>query len=65
MYFNLGDVINTVLTIYMMAGNQPLPQSDEVLMCNTETTLDEVKIVTSDISKLSNPQKLLRSAAFE
>ena len=26
----------------MMGDGQPLPQSDEVLVCNTDTTLDEV-----------------------
>ena len=41
-HFILGDVINTVLSIYMMGEGQPLPQSDEVLVCNTDTTLDEV-----------------------
>ena len=25
----------------MMGEGQPLPQSDEVLVCNTDTTLDE------------------------
>ena len=25
-----------------MGEGQPLPQSDEVLVCNTDTTLDEV-----------------------
>ena len=26
-----------------MGEGQPLPQSDEVLVCNTDTTLDEVR----------------------
>ncbi|KAL3881507.1 hypothetical protein ACJMK2_027939 [Sinanodonta woodiana] len=37
-----ADVLPTVLSIYMMDHNQPLPYADEVLMCTRQTTLDQV-----------------------
>ncbi|XP_060597648.1 E3 ubiquitin-protein ligase rnf213-alpha-like, partial [Ruditapes philippinarum] len=39
-----GDVLMTTLSIYMMDKDQPLPQSDEILMCTPNTTKDEVDI---------------------
>ncbi|KAL3881512.1 hypothetical protein ACJMK2_027944 [Sinanodonta woodiana] len=39
-----ADVLSTVLSIYMMDANQPLPQADEVLMCTPQTTLDELYV---------------------
>ncbi|KAL3881511.1 hypothetical protein ACJMK2_027943, partial [Sinanodonta woodiana] len=39
-----ADVLSTVLSIYMMDANQPLPQADEVLMCTPQTTLDELDV---------------------
>ncbi|XP_061169274.1 E3 ubiquitin-protein ligase rnf213-alpha-like [Saccostrea echinata] len=38
------EILNTVLTIYSYDPDQPLPQSDEILMCTPHTTLDEVEI---------------------
>ncbi|XP_061169263.1 E3 ubiquitin-protein ligase RNF213-like isoform X1 [Saccostrea echinata] len=38
------EILNTVLTIYSHDPDQPLPQSDEILMCTPHTTLDEVEI---------------------
>nr|XP_022293483.1 E3 ubiquitin-protein ligase rnf213-alpha-like isoform X1 [Crassostrea virginica] len=38
------EILNTVLTIYSHDPEQPLPQSDEILMCTPHTTLDEVEI---------------------
>ncbi|KAL3881508.1 hypothetical protein ACJMK2_027940, partial [Sinanodonta woodiana] len=37
-----ADVLSTVLSIYMMDQNQPLPYADEVLMCTRQTTLDQL-----------------------
>ena len=43
-YLNFADeILNTVLTIYSHDPEQPLPQSDEILMCTPHTTLDEVQ----------------------
>ncbi|XP_021363650.1 E3 ubiquitin-protein ligase rnf213-alpha-like, partial [Mizuhopecten yessoensis] len=39
-----NDILNTVLTIYMNDGQQPLPQPDEVLICSSHTTLDQLDI---------------------
>ncbi|XP_053390338.1 E3 ubiquitin-protein ligase rnf213-alpha-like, partial [Mercenaria mercenaria] len=39
-----GDVLLTTLSVYMMDKDQPLPQSDEILMCTSQTTKDEVDI---------------------
>ncbi|XP_053396012.1 E3 ubiquitin-protein ligase rnf213-alpha-like [Mercenaria mercenaria] len=38
------DVLPTTLSIYMTEKEQPLPQSDEILMCTPATTKDEVDI---------------------
>ncbi|XP_060561077.1 E3 ubiquitin-protein ligase RNF213-like, partial [Ruditapes philippinarum] len=39
-----GDVLMTTLSIYMMDRDQPLPMSDEILLCTPNTTKDEVDI---------------------
>ncbi|KAK3585576.1 hypothetical protein CHS0354_036763 [Potamilus streckersoni] len=39
-----ADVLSTVLSLYMMDPNQPLPQADEVLMCTSQTTLDQLDV---------------------
>ncbi|XP_053396009.1 E3 ubiquitin-protein ligase rnf213-alpha-like [Mercenaria mercenaria] len=39
-----GDVLMTSLSVYMMDKDQPLPQSDEILICTANTTKDEVDI---------------------
>ncbi|KAL4233165.1 hypothetical protein ACF0H5_007850 [Mactra antiquata] len=39
-----ADVLMTTLSLYIYDQNQPLPQSDEVLMCTPNTTNDEVDI---------------------
>ncbi|XP_053396011.1 E3 ubiquitin-protein ligase rnf213-alpha-like [Mercenaria mercenaria] len=38
------DVLVTALSVYMMDKGQPLPQSDEILMCTSRTTVQEVDI---------------------
>ena len=37
-----AEVLNITLSLYIADRNQPLPQSDEVLMCTSNTTKDEV-----------------------
>ena len=46
-FFNCcqGDVLMTTVSVYMMDRDQPLPQSDEILMCTSNTTKDEVRKV--------------------
>ena len=38
----IGEIYNTVLTVYSHEDDRPLPQSDEVLLCTPHTTLDMV-----------------------
>ncbi|XP_052808691.1 E3 ubiquitin-protein ligase rnf213-alpha-like isoform X2 [Mya arenaria] len=38
------EVLSVALSIYMYDPDQPLPQSDEVLVCTADTTADEVSI---------------------
>ncbi|XP_052808702.1 E3 ubiquitin-protein ligase rnf213-alpha-like isoform X1 [Mya arenaria] len=38
------EVLSVALSIYMYDPDQPLPQSDEVLVCTSDTTADEVCI---------------------
>ncbi|XP_052808680.1 E3 ubiquitin-protein ligase rnf213-alpha-like isoform X1 [Mya arenaria] len=38
------EVLSVALSIYMYDPDQPLPQSDEVLVCTSDTTADEVSI---------------------
>ena len=42
----LGDVLRTVLTVYMENEDLPLPTLEEVLVCNQDTTTEEVNIPT-------------------
>lgn len=37
-----GDVLATVLALYMHDKDQPLPSQEEVLICTPETTTEEV-----------------------
>ncbi|XP_052242497.1 E3 ubiquitin-protein ligase RNF213-like [Dreissena polymorpha] len=39
-----GEILKVTLSIYMHDRNQPLPLSDEVLVCHTDTTIDEIEI---------------------
>ena len=38
----IGDVLKTVLSIYMRGSNLPLPSSAEVCICTSTTTAEEV-----------------------
>ena len=38
----VGDVLATVLALYMHDKQQPLPSHEEVLICTPETTTEEV-----------------------
>ena len=38
----LGDVLATVLALYMHDKQQPLPSHEEVLICTSETSAEEV-----------------------
>ena len=40
--FVTGDVLGTVLSLYMHDGSRNLPTSEEVLICQTDTTAEEV-----------------------
>jgi hypothetical protein len=46
---SLGDVLRTVLTLYVENEDLPLPTLDEVLICNQATTAEEVNILTAYI----------------
>ena len=37
-----GDVLATVLALYMHDKDQPLPSQEEMLICTPETTTEEV-----------------------
>lgn len=39
----VGDVFNTVLSIYHADAKQTLPKPDEVLLCTEDTSICEVK----------------------
>ena len=43
--FYLGDVLRTVLTLYMENEDLPLPTLEEVLICNQDTTVEEVNML--------------------
>ena len=43
----------------MMGEGQPLPQSDEVLVCNTDTTLDEASYHLDFISQVQMNENIL------
>ena len=38
----LGDVLKTVLTLFMEDTALPLPTFEEVLICNSSTSVEEV-----------------------
>ncbi|XP_071137099.1 E3 ubiquitin-protein ligase rnf213-alpha-like [Mytilus edulis] len=38
------DIYNTVISVYSHEDDRPLPQSDEVLLCTPQTTLDMLEI---------------------
>ncbi|XP_057214799.1 E3 ubiquitin-protein ligase rnf213-beta-like isoform X2 [Triplophysa rosa] len=40
----IADVISTTLSFYTESPEQPLPTTDEILMCQEETTTEEVEI---------------------
>ena len=42
----LGDVLRTVLTLYVENEDLPLPTLEEVLICNQATTAEEVNTLT-------------------
>lgn len=37
-----GDVLRTVLALYIVDYDHPLPTHEEVLVCNPKTTAEEV-----------------------
>ena len=41
----VGDVLATVLALYMHEKHQPLPSHEEVLVCTSETTAEEVSVL--------------------
>lgn len=41
-HIRLGDVLATVLALYMHDKQHPLPSHEEVLICTPETTTEEV-----------------------
>ncbi|XP_073722611.1 E3 ubiquitin-protein ligase rnf213-beta [Misgurnus anguillicaudatus] len=41
----IEDVISTTLSIYTESPEQPLPTTDEILMCQEDTTKEEVEII--------------------
>ena len=43
-YALLGDVLKTVLSLYMKDPNLPLPSSAEVCICTSTTTAEEVTL---------------------
>ena len=44
-YLVLDDIFGTVLSLYMHDKTQSLPSSEEVLICTSDTTAEEVGIV--------------------
>jgi hypothetical protein len=44
-----GDILRTVLTLYVENEDFPLPTLDEVLICNQATTAEEVNTLTAYI----------------
>ena len=41
-YFVLGEVFGCVLSIFMGTEDQPLPTDEEVIVCDENTTAEEV-----------------------
>ncbi|PFX17552.1 E3 ubiquitin-protein ligase RNF213, partial [Stylophora pistillata] len=40
-----GEILATVLTLYMHDKQQPLPSHEEVLLCSPETTTEEIELL--------------------
>ncbi|KAM6964707.1 E3 ubiquitin-protein ligase rnf213-beta [Tautogolabrus adspersus] len=53
-----AEVFTTVLSFYMESPEQPLPSSDEVLVCKEETTEEEVEIFLRRALGQDNLQKI-------
>ena len=52
-YFFVVDVLRTVLTLYVENEDLPLPTLEEVLICNQDTTAEEVnKLIMDTIYKM-------------
>ena len=63
----LGDVLATVLALYMHDKDQPLPNQEEVLICTPETTTEEVTWIatlTVSCSKMTQDQLVLFDVYF-
>lgn len=43
-FLTTGDIFGTVLSLYMHDTSQSLPTSEEVLICTSDTTAEEVSI---------------------
>jgi hypothetical protein len=41
---SIGDILRTVLALYMDDENLPLPTLEEILFCNSNTTAEEVSL---------------------
>lgn len=48
----VGDILATVLALYMNDKQQPLPSHEEVLICTRETTAEEVSVCPSSSNGL-------------
>ena len=48
----VGDILATVLALYMHDKQQPLPSHEEVLICTRETTAEEVSVCPSSSNAL-------------
>ena len=44
-YLVLDDIFGTVLSLYMHDNTRSLPSSEEVVICTSDTTAEEVGIV--------------------
>ena len=47
------DIFGTVLSLYMHDSSQSLPTSEEVLICTSDTTAEEVGIEKTDVCALN------------
>ena len=57
MFCVLGELLATVLSLYMydQGVTMPLPTFQEVLMCNSDTTMEEVSLYSSQFLLTSQP----------
>ena len=53
-YLVLDDIFGTVLSLYMHDNTQSLPSSEEVLICTSDTTAEEVGIISLNFSRLGS-----------